>query len=144
MTEVYVDTSALAKWYVHEVFSLEFERFINAVGQGIIARLAVVEFRCLLARRRRAGSISGAAERAAFRDFERDIKDGYWRIEPVHDAHMIGALGVLDELKSVPLRTLDALHLAVARAVKAKLLATADRTMAEAAVALNMKTENFF
>jgi len=144
VTEVYVDTSALAKWYVHEAFSQEFEQFINAVGQGVIARLAVVEFRCLLARRRRGGTISGTAERAAFRDFEGDVKDGYWRIEPVHDAHLVGALGLLEDLASAPLRTLDAIHLAVARATKAKLLATADRTMAEAAAALNIETRNFF
>lgn len=141
---VYIDTSALAKWYVREPRSDDFEAFINEAGQGVIARLAVVEFRCLLARRRRAATIARSAETAAFRAFEHDARDGYWRIEPVSDAHMLGALDVLEKVKSIPLRTLDALHLAVALAIGAERLATADRVMAQAAKSLRIPTITFF
>jgi uncharacterized protein len=45
----YIDTSALAKWYLNEPRSEDFG--------AVISRLTVVEFRCLIARRRRAGDI---------------------------------------------------------------------------------------
>ncbi len=141
---VYVDTSALAKWYVRETHSDEFEAFINKIGQGMIARLAVVEFRCMLARRRRAALIGRSVETAAFRAFERDAKDGYWRIEPVNDAHMLGALDVLEKMQAIPLRTLDALHLAVALATGAERIATADKIMAQAARSLRIPSVTFF
>lgn len=141
---VYVDTSALAKWYVNEAHSEEFEGFINQVGQGLIARLTVVEFRCLLARRRRAAAIDTRQENAAFRAFETDAKDGYWRIEPVHDAHLLTALDLLERLRAIPLRTLDAIHLAIARTSKANMIATADKIMADAARLLELETRNFF
>lgn len=141
---VYVDTSALAKWYVNELHSEEFEGFINQVGQGLIARLTVVEFRCLLARRRRAATIDTRQENAAFRAFETDAKDGYWRIEPVHDAHLLTALDLLERLRAIPLRTLDAIHLAIARTSKANMIATADKIMADAARLLELETRNFF
>jgi hypothetical protein len=49
----YLDTSALAKWYLSEPFSEAFEEFIQEQETAAISRLTVVEFRCLLARRRR-------------------------------------------------------------------------------------------
>jgi predicted nucleic acid-binding protein len=141
---VYVDTSALAKWYVNEPFSEEFESFINQIGQGLIARLTVVEFRCLLARKRRAAVIDSRHENSAFRAFQTDAKDGFWRIEPLHDAHLISALDLLERLKAVPLRTLDAIHLAAAKTMKASLLATADKIIADAAALIELETRNFF
>jgi predicted nucleic acid-binding protein len=141
---VYVDTSALAKWYISEVFSEEFERFINQTGQGLISRLAVVEFRCLLARKRRAEEITRVYERRAYRDFERDAKDGYWQIEPVNDGHLLTAVDLIENLKQSPLRTLDAIHLAIAVTLEAGILATADRVMADAASALGIEAKSFF
>lgn len=49
----YLDTSALAKWYLNEPFSEKFEAFIQEYSTAAISRLTVVELRCLLARRRR-------------------------------------------------------------------------------------------
>jgi uncharacterized protein len=141
---VYVDTSALAKWYINEPYSDAFENFINDIGQGLIARLTVLEFRCLLARRRRVGSIDTRQENAAFRAFETDARDGYWRIEPVHDAHLLTALDLLERLKTIPLRTLDAMHLAIATTTKASMIATADKIMADAARLLGLESRNFF
>jgi predicted nucleic acid-binding protein len=50
---------------------------------------------------------------------------------------------LLERLAGQSLRTLDALHLAIAHGVGTSLLATADRKMARAAEALGMATVTF-
>ena len=42
----YIDTSALAKWYLNEPLSDEFEAFIQSQAMADISRLTMVEFRC--------------------------------------------------------------------------------------------------
>ena len=58
----------------------------------------------------------------------------------MHDAHFAAAREIIDELPRIPLRTLDALHLAVARANTVEALATADGIMARAAKAMRFDT----
>jgi predicted nucleic acid-binding protein len=140
----YLDTGALAKWYLNEPFSEEFEAFIQEQSTAAISRLTVVEFRCLLARRRRAGEIAKAVEGRVFAAFEDDIRAGFLQVYPVADEHLIAALGLLTKLSRLPLRTLDALHLAIIQNVHVRHLATADRTMAGAGNALGLKVERFF
>lgn len=47
-------------------------------------------------------------------------------------------------LGKYPLRTLDALHLAIAQRIHCPLLATADTTMANAGTALGLSVARFF
>ena len=54
------------------------------------------------------------------------------------------AVSLLGDLPSLPLRTLDALHLAIAKGLRADTLATADRLMAEAAEVLGFEVVPFF
>ena len=140
----YLDTSALAKWYLNEPFSKEFEAFIQGQPTAAISRLTVLEFRCLLARRRRAGEITKAIESRVYRTFEKDVGAGLLQVCPVVDEHLIAALGLLEMLGKYPLRTLDALHLAIAQGIHCPLLATADRTMADAGKALGLSVARFF
>lgn len=140
---LYLDTSALVKWYVAETDSDVFNDFIRGRAGAHISRLTVVELRCALSRRRRNREISAAVERAAFKLFESHVRDGLLDVLTIHDAHFVGALQLLEELRQIPLRTLDALHLAVARANKVKAIATADHIMASAAKALKFETHAF-
>ena len=140
---LYVDTSALAKWYIPERDSDAFDDFIRDNAGALISRLTVVEMQCLLARRRRDRQISPAVEQAAFRMFESHIRDGYLDVLTMADSHFLGAADVLDRVRSVPLRTLDALHLAVATSAGAAMIATADPVMADAAKALKFQTQLF-
>lgn len=141
---VYVDTSALAKWYVREAFSDEFEQFIRSSTEPAISRLAIVEFRCLLARRRRAGTLSRKNETDILHTFDEDLRLGFLRILPLQDQHFARAWELIGNLKSIPLCTLDALHLAIASATGHSRFATADRIQAEAARRLGMQIEKFF
>ena len=139
----YIDTSALAKWYVNEPRSQDFEEYIERHLPAAISRITVLEFRCLLARRRRTGEIDARLERDIFAAFEKDVQAGALPLHPLEDAHAAAAVEVVARLKAQPLRSLDALHLAVALSTGASELATADRVMAAAATALGLKTVRF-
>ena len=140
----YLDTSALAKWYLNEPFAEEFEAFIQEQPTAAVSRLTVVEFRCLLARRRRAGEVTKSVESRVYASFEKDIGAGFLQVYPVADEHLIAALGLITGLGRYALRTLDALHLAIARGIHCRRLATADRTMAGAAKAAGLDVVRFF
>lgn len=144
MSEIYIDTSALAKWYVREPFSDEFDHFIRTSGEPVISRLTVVEFRCLLARRRRAGGLSRDNEGDALHTFEEDIRLGFLKVDSMQDRHIALAHDLIEKLQDIPLRTLDALHLSIASSSGYIRFATADKVQAEAAETLGMHTDKFF
>lgn len=138
-----LDTSALAKWYVAEPGSDAFEAFVNETPDRRISRLVTVELRCLLARRRRAGEIDAAYESGAWATFGTHAAAGVFTIDPVTDARFGEAHELVEALAHVPLRTLDALHLAAARACAATLLATADAVQRRAAGLLGLEVAFF-
>jgi predicted nucleic acid-binding protein len=139
----YIDTSALAKWYLNEPRSQDFESYIRGQRGALISRLTVIELRCLLARRRRAGELSEALERRVFATFENDVGRGFLDLRPLHDDQAIVALELLAVLRRHALRTLDALHLAVARDAAATVIASADRVMIGAAESLGFEVVRF-
>lgn len=139
----YLDASALAKWYLNEPRSEDFEQYITRRRSAHISRLGMVEFRCLLSRRSRSKEISRKIQAEVFSRFLEHIREGYLAVHPLDDAYAWKALELLDRLNHHPLRTLDALHLATALALKASELATADRVMADAAEALGMVAVRF-
>lgn len=140
---IYIDTSALAKRYLREPGSDEFDDFLGHLLSVSISRLTVVELRCLLGRRRRNRDIDAGVERYAAAAFEDDIAQGFLEVHPLEDRHALGARDLLIRLATVPLRTLDALHLAIATAIGADAVATADDTFEAAAALLRLRVEWF-
>ncbi|MBV8139634.1 MAG: type II toxin-antitoxin system VapC family toxin [Deltaproteobacteria bacterium] len=140
---VYIDTSALAKRYQREAGADEFDRFLGRLTSASISRLTVVEFCCLLARRRRNRELDAGAQRRATAALEDDIRRGFLEVHPLEDQHALDARDLLIRLRAIPLRTLDAFHLAIALAIEAGTVATADHTFSAAAAALHLKVEWF-
>lgn len=143
MQAPYLDTSALAKWYLNEPRCDDFEAFLRQQDAGAISRLTVLEFRSLLARRRRTREITLSLENRIFSAFEADIRAGFLLVEPLEDSHVLTAVEIMARLKAHPLRSLDALHLAIARALGAATFATADSVLADAAAALGFDVARF-
>jgi predicted nucleic acid-binding protein len=139
----YIDTSALAKWYVPETGSDAFGRWIAAQDEARISVLTRVEFRSMLARRQRNGDLGAAEVHEAWQRFLYDLEDGLFVVQPLRETHWSEAEALLDALPDLPLRTLDALHLACARIEMATEFATADRQLAAAARAVGMTTPAF-
>ncbi|MCP4657712.1 MAG: type II toxin-antitoxin system VapC family toxin [bacterium] len=71
------------------------------------------------------------------------MREGYLRVLPLADDHVEIAMEVMALLPEHPLRTLDALHLAIARSAGLETVATADRVMAAATAALGLAVERF-
>lgn len=131
--DVYFDTSALAKWYLNEPYSDAVTRCIQRRGPVAISGLTIVEMRSLLARRRRGKEIDAALENRIFATFVEDIRQGFLVCYPFSAKAMEGAANLISMIPDVPLRTMDSLHLTIAREGGAKTLATFDSVMAEAA-----------
>ena len=140
----YFDTSALAKWYLNESFSEDVERYLMEHGPVAISDLTVVEMRSLLARRRREKHVDPKLEIRVFATFEDDICRGFLIRHPMPATTIAGAVNLISTLPDVPLRTLDATHLVIAREIDASILATADRIMAAGAREMGLSVIRFF
>jgi predicted nucleic acid-binding protein len=140
---IYFDTSALAKWYLNEPRSEDVEAFIQERGPVSISDLTVVEMRCLLSRRRREGHFDRDTELKVFATFQDEVRQGILLCHPIFREIAAAALNLLSIVPEVPLRTLDAFHLAIAREIQASLVATADRVMSDAATALGLGVARF-
>jgi predicted nucleic acid-binding protein len=140
---IYVDTSALAKWYLNESHSEDVEKYIQENGPVSISDLTVVEMRSLLARRRRDRSLDSKMEIEVFATFQEDIRLQYLICHPFSEGLAAGAVNLLSRLPDIPIRTLDALHLTIAKDHGADVIVTADRIMAGAGQALGFSVVKF-
>lgn len=143
MAYSYIDTSALAKWYLPEAGSDSFAEWIQQQKDTCISSLTITEFRCLLARRQRMQLLSGDQVHELFAIFQQDCHLGHLLHIPVTDQHITTAKLMIDSLPTVALRTLDALHLSITHDISAATLATADQVMAQAARLLEINVEWF-
>ena len=139
----YLDTSALAKWYLNEVGSESFVDFLQRLGSAVISSLTVTEMRSLLSRRRRMGDLSFELESLLFAALLSDIDRGWLLQVPVGDARFAEATNLIARYPDHPLRTLDALHLTVTADLGVSVLATADRVMADAAASMGFQVARF-
>ena len=140
---IYFDTSALAKWYLKEVRSNDVEKYIQEHGPVDISDLTIVEMRTLLARRRRERSIDSKTEIKIYATFEEDIRQKFLICHPLPFGLAPGAVNLLSVLSDLQLRTLDALHLTIAKEIQAEVVATADRIMAIGAEAMGFSMVRF-
>jgi len=140
---IYFDTSALAKWYIRETRSDEVAKYIQEHGPIDISDLTVVEMRALLARRRRERSIDSKTEIKVYATFEDDIRQKFLICHSLPTDFAAGAVNLLSVLNELPLRTLDVVHLTIAKEIQAEILATADRVMAAGAKAMGLSVITF-
>jgi uncharacterized protein len=140
---IYFDTSALAKWYLPEEQSTEVEKYIQEHGPVVISELTVVEMRDLLARHRREGTLDPNTEIKVFATFEEDIRQKFLICHPLSDGVARGAVNLLSVLCDLPLRMIDAMHLAMAKEIQSDILATADSVMASAGEKLGLSVVRF-
>ncbi len=140
---MYLDTSALLKRYVPEANTRAFELFLQSFVPATISRLTFVEVRSALTRKRQENPINREREQAAAGELRQDFLDGLLLVAPTDDQHFLDAMHLIDQLPNLPLRTLDALHLALAQEMGAHHLVTADDLMAQAAALLNLNVVFF-
>ncbi|HVR27906.1 MAG TPA: type II toxin-antitoxin system VapC family toxin [Thermoanaerobaculia bacterium] len=143
MSAAYLDTSVLAKWYLNEPFSEQVEEYLWTLSNALISSLTIVEMRSLLLRRRRSGELASALVERVWATFMEDRAAGVLTVLEVGDEHIQAAARLLDRVEA-PLRTLDAMHLALAESAATGACATADRILAAGARELGLEVRTFF
>jgi predicted nucleic acid-binding protein len=136
---MYLDSCILVKLLVVEPDS---DFFVRALaGQPLVtSELAQTEVFSALLGRERAGKFSATDRQRAWRELEARIETGEIRIEPLHSIVLRKARQSLQQCHpEVPLRTLDAIHLATADLCQDFPLVTTDARLRDAATLLGMK-----
>ena len=135
---MYLDSCIIVKLLVVEPDS---EFFIGSLeGKPLVtSELAQTEVFSALLARERAGRISAADRRRAWKEFEARINAGEIRIESLNATVLRKARQLLERCHpQVPLRTLDALHLATADLCQDFPMTTTDGRLRDAATLLGI------
>jgi len=134
----YVDTSAFIKRYLPESRTDEMEAFaISGEYRMAISSLTVTEFRSVLKRKLRDEAVGPDFVQKAKEQLLKEIAGGTLRFHAI-DAATFNLAGELIDRLSSPLATLDAIHLACARATGATLMVSADKQLLRAATEAGM------
>lgn len=135
---MYLDTSVAVKLFIPEADSNECELVV--AGQGFFcSELLVGELTAATLAKERSGHIRTTDREEIMRQFEALLADGGIQLVPLNGIIVRAATEVMMEVHpEVPLRTLDAIHLATYLSVDAGPLFTKDRRMLLAARKLNI------
>lgn len=132
---VYLDASVIVPLFLPDRFTARAEALVRSLTPiPILSNFAAAEFASVVARRVRTRESSLAEGQAAFVDFD-EWATSTIRIE-IDAADIAQAESFMRRLE-LPLRTMDAIHIAAAGRIEAP-LATFDRKMASSAQSLGI------
>jgi predicted nucleic acid-binding protein len=127
----YIDTSVLVAYYCPEPLSQTAEDTIRGADVPAISPLTEVEFRSALAIKVRKEEMERREAQRVLSRFQAHVEEQRYLMLPIDDTHYVLAAEWIGGF-STTLRSLDALHLAVAFAGEMRLV-TADQSLAESA-----------
>ncbi len=133
--KIFLDSSSFAKRFVDEEGSEEVESICFDASEIGLAVLCVPELVSAMNRRRRDGSLTQTQYALAKRRLMEDVRDA--DIVQLTTAVILSAISILE---GVPVRTLDALHVACAVEWGAELFVSSDRRQLAAATQAGLKT----
>jgi uncharacterized protein len=133
----YVDTSVLAAYYCPEPLSEQAEAFLSQIDQPAISALTEIELFSAISRKLRMGEMSSTDAKRITAKFVSHREGEYYRVLPVNHHHYNLAREWIGQYL-LPLKTLDALHLAVASCEELT-FAAFDRQLIRNAVELHIK-----
>ena len=134
---VYLDASALAKLYAPEPGSYALESALLGRRDLLVSELAATELASAVSRRLRAGDLSARDARRIYTRLRGDLARGeYQRLELTGAVHRDAERLLLGLGRTIALRSVDALHLALASGAAAAAFVSFDRRQLAAARAL--------
>lgn len=134
---IYLDTSVVAPLYWSEALSDAIEELVRDESELGISQLVEVELVSALSRRVRMGELGPTEAQSIAEQFQTDLDDGFYVLIPIEPNHYTQARDWIRQF-STSLRTLDALHLAIA-ATNHIPLVTADEELIESAGQLQVE-----
>ena len=122
MSSYFFDTSALAKLYHSEVGTSKVIEIAQARGAQVrISRLTVVELRSVFAIKVRTQVVTQEDVSLLLRQFQEDVVSRKFQVFAVHEAEFASAERLIEQYAfDKPLRTLDAVQLAVALGLRSQ------------------------
>ena len=133
----YIDTSVLVAYYCPEALSEQVQVFLSEQVKPAISSLTEVELFSAIARKVRMGELGQSDGNRIISKFSSHVDGNLFSMTPVESHHWRIARGWIG-LFNTSLRTLDALHLAIASAGDF-VLVTSDRRLIQAADILGVK-----
>jgi len=140
---IYIDSSALAKLYVPEPESDELDDFLEGRQDLMISELCITEVISAASRRRREGTLTNEQVQKIGKALLSDARSGTFLRLDLNPAIHRDAERMLLAAEKTPIRTLDALHIALAVSGGATGLITFDDRMADAAVLQGLRIIRF-
>ena len=131
-----IDTSVLAAYYCPEPLSERAQRALDEADERAIRPLVELELVSAIARKVRVRELRGGDAQRILAAFQSHLNQGIYTRLGIDASHFAKAREWLAPLR-VPLRTLDALHVAVA-ALKGCSLMTSDTALAKACAKLGV------
>lgn len=135
---VYLDTSVLVAYYCPEPKSQKIEALLKTKAAPAITDLTELELYSALSRKIREGGLEREDAVRILAQFQAHLDGDWYTRLPLEPRHYRLAKQWMRQFH-VPLRSLDALHIAVAASEQASLI-TADVGMAKAAESLSVAT----
>jgi hypothetical protein len=137
---LYLDTSALVKLYISEPESVWLDRALRGRRDLIVSDLAVTELASALGRRCRELVLTASVAARIYRRVLSDVGERLLRrVDLTPEVHREAERMLLSS-GLAPLRSLDALHVALAAMNDARTVVTFDRTLGRAAASVGMLT----
>jgi len=134
----YVDTSVLVAYYCPEALSEKVEAFLTTHIQTSISLLTEVELFSAISRKIREGNLHAEDGSRITSLFLSHREASFYRSIEIESRHYAVARDWIGQFNT-PLRSLDAIHLAIASS-ESLILVTADDRLAESAETLRIKT----
>lgn len=135
----YLDTSVVVAYYVPEPLSTRVQAIYNAQTGPAISELVELELFAALSLRLRTGDLERAQAERVVTLFLSHLEGGWYTRIHLHAGHYLAARGFIARF-DLPLKSPDALHLAVSAAERLPLV-TADRQLARNAERLGLEVD---
>ena len=134
---VYIDTSVLVAYYCPEVISDQIENILINMSGPAISQLTEVELASAVSRKIREKTLTQGDGNKIISQFNTHIDQKSYAYLPLQPIHYLTARDWITQFNT-PLRTLDALHLAIAAKNNIPIL-TADLKFAKSAKILGVE-----
>ena len=139
---VYLDTSILVSIYYPEPITPKVRKILTDKKGLSTSSFSLVEFSSAINRKILMNELSKQNGLKIINRFQSDIEKGYYKVYSFSPDDLTGANNfIIDNLGRVSLRTVDALHIAIALRKKCDLFVTADRTQAKSSKKLGLETK---
>jgi uncharacterized protein len=136
----YWDTSCLVKLYAPEADSAVFKAHVVNGATVVTCEIARMELWATLRRKEAAGELGAGGARKALQAYDADVAAGLITVEAMDTAVAAEYETIIDQFHgqtpALPLRTLDAIHLASARVSGESEVIATDKRLREAALGL--------